>query len=59
MLQQLTMRLPQDTPPPLPLSPVLYNAYVRGVTDVNSDGLRRVPTLAGDELIYRTASDIP
>ena len=52
--QQLTMGLPQGSP----LSPVLYNVYTKGLADLNSNGLSRVLTLADDELIYKTASDI-
>ena len=54
MPQQLTMGLPQGSP----LSPVLYNVYTKGLADLNSNGLSRVLTLADDELIYKTASDI-
>ena len=52
--QQLTMGLPQS----FSLSPVLYNVYTKGLADLNSNGLSRVPTLADDGLIYKTASDI-
>ena len=52
--QQLAMGLPQGSP----LSPVLYNVYTKGLADLNSNGLSRMLTLADDELIYKTASDI-
>ena len=42
----------------LPLSPVLYNVYTKGLEDPNSYGLSRVITLANEGLIYKTASDI-
>ena len=51
--QQLTMGLPQGSS----LSPVLYNAYTKGLADLNSNGLSRVLMLADDRLIYKTASD--
>ena len=44
---------PQDCP----LSPVLYSFYTRGLADLNSNGLKRVRTLADDGLIYKPASD--
>ena len=52
--EQLSMRLPQG---PL-LSPVLYNIYIKGLEDLNTNGLSRVLTLADDGFIYKTASDI-
>ena len=52
--RQLTMGLPQG----FPLSPVLYNVYTKGLTDLNSNGLSRVLTLVDEGLIYKTASDI-
>ena len=39
------------------MSLVLYNVYTKGLVDLNSNGLRRVLTLADDGLIYKTASD--
>ena len=52
--QQLTMGLPQSSP----LSPVFYNVYTNGLAGLNSNGLKRVLTLADDGFIYKTASDI-
>ena len=52
MPQQLTStRLPL-------LSPVLINVYTKALADLNSNGISRVPTLADDGPIYKTASDI-
>ena len=54
MPPKLTMGLQQG----LPLSPVLYNVYTKGLADLNSNGLSHVLTLADDGLIYKTASDV-
>ena len=42
----------------LPLSPVLYNVYTKGLAELKSNGLSRVLTLADDGLIYKAVSDI-
>ena len=52
--QQLTMELQQGSP----LPPVLCNVYTQGLVDLNSNGLSWELTLADDDLIYKTASDI-
>ena len=39
------------------MPPILYNAYTKGLADLNSNGLSRVLTLAEVWLIYKTASD--
>ena len=41
----------------VPLSPVPYNVYTRGLTDLNSNSLSRVLMLASNGFIYKTASD--
>ena len=46
------------TPTMLPLSPVLYIVYTKGLEDLNSYSLSRVITLADDGLVYKTVSDI-
>ena len=64
MPQQLTMGLPQGSPPsplpppPPPPSPVLYNIHTKGLAHLNSNGLSRMLTHADDGIIYKTASDI-
>ena len=40
-----------------PLSPVLYNVYTKGMSDLNQNGLSWVLTLADDGLIYKTTRD--
>ena len=42
----------------LPLSPVLYNIYTKGLADLNSNGLNGMLKLADYGLIYKTAIDI-
>ena len=51
--KKVTMGLSQGSP----LPPILYNAYTKGLADLNSNGLSRVLTLAEVWLIYKTASD--
>ena len=40
------------------LSPVFYNVYTKGLTDLNSNALTQVLTLADGGLIYKITSDI-
>ena len=47
---QLTMGLPQG----LPLSPVLFSVYTKGLADLNQNRPSKTLTLADDRLLYRT-----
>ena len=48
MLQQLTMGTPQGSPHPQ----VLYNVYTKEITDLKSNGVRRVLTLANERRAF-------
>jgi len=50
---QFTMGLSQG----LPLSPVLFKVYTKGLADLNQKGPSKILTLADDGRIYKTSRD--